>query len=343
MRFACALRKAALAAPLVLACGGPQRASAEPSRPLASVGSPAVLAAPRVPAAVGAANAERVKKRWEAAIGGFGRAVAMHRGLGRVAVSSGSPIRLYDFASGKPAGKLATCDDVVRGGLGFAGKKLVVVCGSGVRLYDARTLKRVEGPDVHESRITASALSWPRLAVGHYDGVVRIYGLDGSATIEIPVPGPPIDVKSLALAPDGQSVAVAWVQGSIWWWKTAEPTVHYRLVRHSNESDSVAFNGDGTLLVEEGEPSFTTVWSFGDKPAQKAKIRNGDWIKRVLFTRDSKWLIRGGSDGLELAEIDGPRRVALDTRGRVEDVALDEHGASVAAVDRDGRLTLWSP
>ena len=75
----------------------------------------------------------------------------------------------------------------------------------------------------------------------------------------------------------------------------------------------------------------------------KRKIRNGAWLKRIRFTSDAKWLVRGGSDGLELAQIDGPRRVVLDTRGAVEDVALDEHGATIAAVDRDGRLTVWAP
>jgi hypothetical protein len=33
----------------------------------------------------------------------------------------------------------------------------------------------------------------------------------------------------------------------------------------------------------------------------------------------------------------------LDTQGKVEDVALDEHGATLAAVDRMGRLTFYEP
>ena len=52
-----------------------------------------------------------------------------------------------------------------------------------------------------------------------FEGLVEI----GADVVEIPVPGPPIDVKSLALSPDGSIIAVAWIQGSIWWWRTAEP------------------------------------------------------------------------------------------------------------------------
>ena len=65
-------------------------------------------------------------------------------------------------------------------------------------------------------------------------------------------------------------------------------------------------------------------------------------MKQIRFTPDGKWLARGGSDGLELAEIAGPKRVALDTRGAVEDVAFDEQSGVLAAADRDGRLTVWA-
>jgi hypothetical protein len=331
---------------LVWACGAsnvPAPAAAQPRRPgPASLRSPATLGAPRRPGAIGAANVTRVKKLWEVAAGGRGRAVAVSRKLQRVAFSSGSPIRLYAFHSGKQVGSTATCPDVIRGGLGFVDDKLLVVCESDVRLYE-RGKPSAPTVKVSSAKITAAAIAWPRLALGHHDGVVRVYGLDGSPTVEIPVPGPPIDVKSLALTQDGTRVAVAWVQGSIWWWELSNPQSYHKLVRHERESDTVAFSSDGSLLAEEGRSFFTTVWEFGASPAERAQIRNGSWVKRILFTRDSKWLVRGGSDGLELAEIDGPRRVALDTRGSVEDVAVDEYASALAAVDRDGRLTFWAP
>ncbi len=326
---------------LVLACGAghaPAPAAAEPS-------SLTPQPAPRPLVAIGGNTANRVKKLWEVAAGGFGKGVAISTEAGRVAVSSGSPIRLYQVGDGSPAGTVRGCGEVIRGGLAFVSGKLVAVCPTSVAAYDARTLEQVPAPEIHESRVTAVAFAPPRVAIGHHDGVVRIYGLDGSASVEIPVPGPPVDVKSLALTRDGSKIAVAWVQGSIWWWETAAPTASHKLVRHSNESDAVAFNDDATLFAEEGEPGLTSVWSFGGAPgvapAEKEQLKNGDWVKRIRFTRDSRWLVRGGSDGLELAELGGPSRVALDTRGQVEDVVLDSSGQLMAAVDRDGRLTVW--
>jgi len=328
---------------LIWACGAGQApAAAQPRSAAPQALDPApVLAAPRRPAAIGTKNVTRVRKLWEVAAGGSGRAVAMSRALGRVAFSSGSPVQLYDFYTGKAAGSINTCPDVIRGGLAYAKGKLLVVCESGVRLYEG-TKRSQAKVDANSARITAAAFVWPWLALGHHDGVLRIYGLDGSPTREIPVPGPPIDVKSLALTPDGSRIAVSWIQGSIWWWDVAQPQTAHKLVRRENESDSVAFSGDGKLFAEEGRTFFTTVWDFSAAPSERAEVRNGSWVKRILFSRDSNWLFRGGSDGLEIAQIGGPQRVALDTRGAVEDVATDEFGAALAAVDRDGRLTMWT-
>lgn len=296
----------------------------------------------RSAAAIGSGNVDRVKLRWEAAVGGYGRAVAIDRALGRVAVATGSPVKLFDLGTGKDEGSVDSCREVVRGGLAFDKGKLLVVCDKTLQLFDGKKLARLHAPRINPSPVTASAVAWPRIALGHHDGVVRIYDLDGGDTIEIPVPGPPIDVKSMAMTPDGSRVAVAWVQGSIWWWDTKAPGVPHKLVRHESEADAISFNDDGTLLAEEGEPRYTTVWSFTGTPAEKTKIKNGRWVKRIWFSSDSKWLVRGGSDGLEIAEIAGPQRVALDTSGKVEDVAMDVRRATIAAVDRAGRLTAWA-
>src|SRR5690606_36008371 len=153
-----------------------------------------------------------------------------------------------------------------------------------------------------------------------------------------------IDVKSLALDSERERLAVAWVQGSIWWWKLSAPTVFHKLVRNENESDSLAFAPDGTL-AEEGRPGLTTLWRLdaeGDAE-QRSEIGNGAWLSQFLFTRGSSWLVRGGSDGVDLAEVNGSRRLVLDTAGQVEDIAMDESGALIASGDRAGRLMLFAP
>lgn len=328
---------------LAWACGAgspAKGAAAAPRRHAKTRRAPHRVA--RVPPAIAGGNVDRVKLLWQAAVGGYGRAVAIDRASARVAVATGSPVELFDLHTGKSAGNVDSCRDVVRGGVAFNKAKLLVVCEKTLQLFDGKKLQRLRAPRINASPVTASAISWPRIALGHHDGVIRIYGLDGSATVEIPVPGPPIDVKSLAMTRDGSRVAVAWVQGSVWWWDTKSPSVPHKLVRHESEADAISFNDAGTLLAEEGEPRYTTVWSFSGTPAEKTKIKNGLWVKRIWFSKDSAWLVRGGSDGLEIAEIAGPRRVALDTSGKVEDVALDHRRATIAAVDRVGRLSVWA-
>jgi WD40 repeat protein len=133
------------------------------------------------------------------------------------------------------------------------------------------------------------------------------------------------------------------VQGSILWWQLAQPDTFHKLVRHANESDSVAFAPDGRF-AEEGNTQTTTLWTFGagSEPKKGAELKNGAWVKRLWFTPDSKWLVRGGSDGLELAECDGPKRLVLDSNGQVEDVAMDQAGSFIASGDRVGRLMLFA-
>lgn len=321
------------------AAGGASPAAAAPGKKAAAKAAPP--SRPARPASIGAANADRVKKAWEVAAGGFGRAVAVSTRLGKIASANKEGVELFELGTGKSLGKVQRCRDVVRGGLAFHAADLVIVCEKSVVLIDAA--KRTPRPDlaVHASRVTAATLVGSRLVLGHYDGVIRIYGLDGSAGAEVRVPGPPIDVKSLALTRDGARLAVAWVQGSVWWWDLEKPEAPHDLVRNDGESDALAFSDDGALLAEEGAPNTTTLWELGATSTAKAKLKNGNWVKRILFTRDGKWLVRAGSDGLELAEISGPRRIALDTRDPVEDAAFDESGSVLAAVDRQGRLTAW--
>lgn len=293
---------------------------------------------------IGARTAETVKLRWEAVPGGFARAVAVSSGLGRVVYSSDTGTFVFDLRTGKPTGKLDTCEDVVRGSLVFHAGKLLVVCRSGVELHSVSELKKLGELETDPAPITAATFSGSRLALAHRDGVVRVHDLANSQLVEIVVPGPPIDVKSLALDSERERLAVAWVQGSIWWWKLSAPTVFHKLVRNENESDSLAFAPDGTL-AEEGRSGLTTLWRLdaeGDAE-QRSEIGNGAWVKQFLFTRDSSWLVRGGSDGVDLAEVNGSRRLVLDTAGQVEDIAMDESGALIASGDRAGRLMLFAP
>lgn len=300
------------------------------------------------PQPIGARTAETVKLRWEAVPGGFARAIAVTSALGRVVYNSERGTTVFDVRTGKVTGELDTCDDVVRGSLFFHASKLLVVCREGVELYSVTESKQLGKLETNSAPITAAAAAGSQLALAHRDGVVRVHDLSTSKLVEIVVPGPPIDVKSLALDAAAERLAVAWVQGSIWWWKLSEPTAFHKLVRHENESDSIAFAPDGTF-AEEGRQGFTTLWRFGagGDAEQRAEIENGAWVKRFLFTRDSSWLVRGGSDGLDLAEVNGSvngsRRLVLDTAGQVEDVAMDESGALIASGDRAGRLMLFAP
>ncbi|MCA9646492.1 MAG: WD40 repeat domain-containing protein, partial [Myxococcales bacterium] len=329
-----------LATFIALACVGCGASSAPAHEPNTPNIESAGKSAHPIALALDGAHPERIKLRWQEEIGGRGVAVAVERKSARVAaVVEGSPVKLYDYWSGKSAGVSATCTDVLRGGVYLLDGKLIVVCASRLELYQVKGMKELPAPTLAESPATAATLVWPWLAVGHHDGVIRLYNLQDDKRLEIAVPGPPIDVKSLALSKDGSTLAVAWVQGSIWWWKVSEPEVPHPLTRYESESDALTFDSTGQWLAEEGEKSLTSVWSFEGEPSRRYQRKHGAWIKRMHFTRDGKWLLRGGSHGVDLVEVAGEHTLSL-AAGLVEDVALDPDQTSVAAVDRKGRLSL---
>jgi WD40 repeat protein len=326
-----------LGALVLLSCGGAvgpsPAASARPKAPVPRRPQPRIISAD---------NVERLRLGWEAAVGGFGRAVAVHRGASKVFVVTDRVAAAYDLASGERVADVALCGEVLRGGLAVQGDELWAACKRGLARLDAHTLTPKDAVEPVPVDATAAAFAPGSVALGHRDGVVRIYPLSGGPLREVPVPGPPIDVKALALSSVSDRVAVAWIQGSVWWWDIGAPDRSHRLVRHDHESDALAFDPSGRRLAEEGEVEHTAVWDLETAEAPVAKLENGDWVKRIHFTPDGKWLARGGSDGLELAEIAGPKRIALDTSGDVEDVASDEAFSSLAAIDRKGRLTFWT-
>jgi hypothetical protein len=87
------------------ACGAGPAAEALPLAAEPRAVAPIVAAKPRGPVPIAAHNVSRIAKLWEVAVGGFGKAVAVDRTQGLVAVSSGVALKLYDLWSGKPIRK----------------------------------------------------------------------------------------------------------------------------------------------------------------------------------------------------------------------------------------------
>ncbi len=186
--------------------------------PLPTAASPTEAGKQAPPAllAIDGTNVTRIEKSWEIELGGRGIAVAIDRGAARVAAATvGSSARLYDYWRGRSTGVSASCATILRGGLALRGGKMVVVCQDRIELYDSRSLKQDTAPEMAESRATAAHVSWPSIAVGHHDGVLRIYSLEGGPTVEMATTGASTDVKSVALPTDGSVVVAAWGQGSI--------------------------------------------------------------------------------------------------------------------------------
>src|SRR5262245_10450438 len=175
------LRAAIALGVLSIACAGASPlASAEPR----GANKPKVG---RTPGAIGADTATHVQRAWEAAAGGYGRAVAISTKLSRVAFASKDSIEVYDLANGKHLATPAKCDSNVHTGLAFHDGRLFVVCENGVVSVEAKKLAESKPFAIVSSRVSAASFQGSRLVLGHRDGGVRVYDLDAGTKGEVPI------------------------------------------------------------------------------------------------------------------------------------------------------------
>ena len=341
VRAALAFALALVVAPAACRNEAAAQLPASPSR--AATSASATVSTKKRPVPLTAANAGKTARLWRAEGGSWGHAIAVSRALGRVAVSGGSETQLFELATGNPAGKISEgCGRVLHRGLGFGGGNLVLACEDKLDVIDAASRTKIKSVRIEPSKVQACAIAWPRVALAHEDGVIRIYSLDGAAERQVPVPGPPIEVTSLALSRDGERVAVGWTQGSVWWFETQKPSEPHKVAKGSSHVSAVAWSHDGALLAE-GSPSFhVAVWKTGPPSANVGTFKVGSWTNGLAFTQDGTWLFHGGSDGFAVGEVGGTAAHELAGHAdAIEDVAIDEAGIHVVTTDRDGHVDAW--
>ncbi len=291
-----------------------------------------------------ATNASRVKERWAATIGGWGKAVAISTHHAKVAASSGGLVQTFDLATGAPAHARppSGCGGVVA--MGFSPTALVVVCDHGIVELDPVSLEKRKTLLVRGPEISAGSVRAPWVAVSHADGVLARYSLEGKDVVEIPVHGPTVDVESIDVSRDGARAAVGFRSGAVWAWDWSSPATEIDVATYRTHVSAVAFSPDGSLLAEEG-PSFgVSVWRFDS--AKRTAVAAGElrtdesWTNGLFITNDGALLVAGTSSGY--AVITKAGKTSFGGYESVEDLAIDESFTAFGGIDRSGTVRVFS-
>jgi WD40 repeat protein/transcriptional regulator with XRE-family HTH domain len=295
--------------------------------------------------------------------GGPVRAMAFSPGGKTLAVGSeGGTLRLWDVATGRPIHAFGAGHGAVMAvAFGAGGRTLAAgAFGGPLRLREAAAGRVASGPLIlHAGTPIAAALSedGKTLAVangrrptagngrtGVAAGTVRLWDVaDGQ-----PIGGPfTSHVASVALNPDGTTVATGYDHGTVRLWEAAigQP-VGGPLTTGTSPVVSVAFSPDGTTLATGSADGTVRLWDAASHELLSAPF-NGyrGPVNSVAFSPDGKTLATGYDDGkVRLWQvaigrpIGGPLTSGTSPNGSV---AFSPDGKTVAIIGLDGTPRLW--
>jgi len=155
-------------------------------------------------------------------------------------------------------------------------------------------------------------------------------------------------IGSLALSPDGMSLATGDVSGIIVVHDVPSGQAIARplLGRQNSEIRSLAFSPDSTTLASAGSDGTLLLWEVasGTQIGPPLTGHSGS-VQSVVFSPDGKMLVSGGSDKtIRLWDIvSGTLQDPLLTghTGAVQSLAFSRDGTLLASAGSDGTLILW--
>jgi WD40 repeat protein len=225
---------------------------------------------------------------------------------------------------------------------------LLVSAGSDrtIRIWDeesAVTQRLLQG---HDGTVIDVAIEGERLYSASFDQTVRRWSLVLPHQRLQDVPG---DLQSVALAPDGNMVAVGDAEGRIRLYSLPDVVKVSELpVAHEGRIVGLVFSPDGKRLASAGSDKLAHLWRIdpdSDLSPDLDLKGHEKGLNAVAFSPNGRILATAGDDGrLGLFDTEtGKGRFIRSTQGRTASVAFDDTGTRVFAGDRDdGRVRVWS-
>ncbi len=107
-----------------------------------------------------------------------------------------------------------------------------------------------------------------------------------------------VRIRDLAYAPDGESLAVAFLPLSVFWVVDAEDgSVQQVFEGHSYAVTSLAFSADGLLIVSAGEDQRVYLWDASTGERLGDLSGHGAVVNSVAFSPDGAVIASAAADG----------------------------------------------
>ena len=151
-------------------------------------------------------------------------------------------------------------------------------------------------------------------------------------------------VTTIAVSPNGHSVATGSTDGTVRLWNatTAGPLA---AVRHGSGVNAVAFNGAGRVLATAGADRRVRLWDANNHHLM-GTLTGPAAVNAVAFSHDGTLIATGNADGTTWIWNAGDHRllgVLMGHEGAVHAVAFSPTGKTLATGADDNAARLWNP
>ncbi|BAY29832.1 protein kinase [Nostoc carneum NIES-2107] len=152
-------------------------------------------------------------------------------------------------------------------------------------------------------------------------------------------------VTSVAISPDGKTLASGSHDKTIKLWNLATGKLIRTLTGHSGWIHSVAFSRDGNILASGSEDKTIKLWNLVTGEQIGTLTGHSNWVNSVAFSRDGKTLASGSEDTtIKLWNLATGKQIRTLTghSGWIHSVAISQDGKTLASGSEDTTIKLWN-